>query len=320
MKRRVFHGILVCEAVFFVFLYLSREDLPRAFTAVMAFPFEQIGLGLRFLSLLGGIGNAVSVLLYLMLSLIPAGVLLLVGIKRRCDPEDKLLAILSGVLFFVLYLMINPGLISSYTRIAGGQHVGKAFLGGIVYSILFGYIALRILRQFYKADLGRLQQYIMVLLYGLNALFIFIVFGAQFGSLLDAIHTLQTGNVGHDHALGMSYVVLTLQYLVHTLPYLLNIFVVFAALDLMEAINRAHSAAVTAATELSRLCGKVLAVTVVSNIGLNLLQLLLIRRLLAVHGSVQIPILSITFVLAVLLLAQYILENKRLKDDNDMII
>jgi len=322
MKRRIFLGFLVCEAVLFMFLYLSRQALPRAFTAVMAFPFEQLGLGLRFLSLLGGIGNAISILLYLVLSLIPAGVLLLIGKKRRYCPEDALLAILSGVLFFVLYLMINPGFIGTYTRIAAGQKAGKAFLGGMIYSILIGYVILRILRQFYRADLGKLQYYMRILLYGLNGLFVLIAFGAQFGSLLDAYHSLRTGNVGNEHILGMSYVFLTLQYLVNVLPYLLNIFVVFAALDLLEAMksDRSTETTVTAAEGLSRLCGKALAVTVVSNLGFNLLQLIFIQRLMVVHGSVQIPLLSIAFVLAVLLLAQYIIENKRLKDANDLFI
>ena len=51
-----------------------------------------------------------------------------------------------------------------------------------------------------------------------------------------------------------------------------------------------------------------------------LLQFAFMKTLLVVNGSVQIPILSMAFVLAALLLAQYIKENKQLKDDNDMFI
>jgi hypothetical protein len=41
---------------------------------------------------------------------------------------------------------------------------------------------------------------------------------------------------------------------------------------------------------------------------------------MVINGTVQIPVLTIAFVLAVLLLSRFIAENKRLKDDNDMFI
>jgi len=322
MKHKKLCVFLACEAVLCILLHSAREILPRAFTAVMAFPFEQIGLGLRALSLSGDTGNIISIVLYTTLCLIPVGILYSLKRVRRLYPEDALLAVLSIVLFAVVYMMINPGLLGPYFGDAAGQSVTKAVLGGMVYSVLIGYAVLRILRLFFHADTGRLQKYLEILLCALNALFVYLAFGAYFSSLMDSFDALRSGNTGNEQSLGMSYLFLVLQYVVNALPYILDVLVVFAALELLDELSadRYSEAAVNASEKLSRLCGMALAVIVISNIGFNLLQLVFIKMLAVMNGSVQIPLISVAFTLAVLLLAQYIKENKQLKDDNDMFI
>ena len=322
MKRRALVIFLTFEAMLCMLLYLVREAVPTAFGAAMAFPFEQLGMGLRALSLSGGVGNLLSIVIYAALCLIPAMVLLLIRKKRRLQHEDVLLGLLSAVLFAVLYFMINPGMLGKYLGSAAGQSLGKAMLGGMVYSVLCSYLVLRILRLFFAADTGKLQKYLIALLYVLNALFVYLAFGACFADLLDAFQTLRKGNAGNEHLLGASYVFLVLKYLVDALPYVLNVLVVFSALRLLDELgaDRYSEAAVAAAEKLSLLCGFTLAVTVLSNIALNLLQLIFVRKLMTLNSSLQIPVLSIAFVLATLLMARFIGENKQLKDDYDMFI
>ncbi len=322
MRHKTFYIFLGCEAVLCILLYAAREALPGVFTAAMAFPFEQLGLGLRTLSLSGNVGNILSIILYSVTCLVPVFMLLKLRRRRKLQNEDMLLAILSILLFVVIYFMVNPGLLSTCLGTVAGQSIGKALLGGMVYSVLLGYVILRVLRLFFAADTGRLQKYISMLLFVLNILFVYLAFGAGFGSLMDSFDALRTGNTGHEQQLGMSYVFLILKYVVNVLPYLLDILVIFAVLSLLKELsnNRYSEASVIAAEKLSHLCGVALAITVISNIIFNLLQLVFIKMLLVVNGTVQIPLLSIAFVLAVLLLAQFIKENKQLKDDNNMFI
>ena len=322
MKRNVFVGILVVEALLCVVLRILQASFSGAFSAVMAFPFEQIGLGLRLLSLSGGIGNAAAIAVYFLVSLLPVAALLVVRKKRELRVEDGLLGLLSAVLFAVLYLMINPGVIGAMTSGATGQTLGKAILGGMVYSVLCGYFVLRVLRLFSVGGTDKLVRYMSAMLSLLNVLFVYLAFGASFDGLLNSIAALQAGNAGNEHLLGASYVFLVVQFLVDALPFVLNVFVVFAALRLLyEMRTDRYSAETVSATErMSRLCSVALAVTVLSNIGFNLLQLLFVKSLMVVNGSVQIPVLSITFVLAALLLTRFVAENKQLKDDNDMFV
>ncbi|MCL2631922.1 MAG: hypothetical protein FWD45_02370 [Coriobacteriia bacterium] len=59
---------------------------------------------------------------------------------------------------------------------------------------------------------------------------------------------------------------------------------------------------------------------ILTNVSFNLLQFLFVKSLVVTNGSVRIPIFSITFVLAALLLTRLTAESKQLKDDNDMFI
>jgi hypothetical protein len=336
MKHKTLWLLLIAEAAACVVLTLLQASLSGVFSAAMAFPFEQIGLVLRSLSLSGIIGDIAAWLLYIALSLSPALVLLILLIKRRFRPEDALLGVLSAVLFAVLYLMTNPAAIARLAGDAAMLPAGKAVLGVTAYSVLCGYLVLKLLRLFFAGGIEKLGKYMAVLLYLLNLLFVYLAFGACFGELLDSLKALSGGNTGSGPVLPLdapslplggrspdvSYVFLVLQYAVNALPYILNVFVVFAALRLLDEMrsDRYSQASVAAAERLSRLCGAALAATVLAGIAFNVLQLIFSRALLNVNSTVQIPVLSIAFVLAVLLLARFIAENKRLKDDNDLFV
>lgn len=322
MKRNVFIWILMAEALLCVVLRILQTSFTGVFSAVMAFPFEQIGLGLRLLSLSGGLGNAAAIVIYSAVSLLPVAALLVLRKKRKLHAEDGLLVLLSAALFAVLYLMINPGIMSPLAGGAAGQPVAKAVLGVMVYSVLCGYLVLRVLRLFSVGGTDKLVRYMSVMLHLLNILFVYIIFSSCIGNLLNSIESLKSGNAGNEHLLGASFFFLVLQFIADALPYVINVLVVFAALRLLNEMRAdRYSAGTVAATEhMSRLCSSALAVTVLSNIGFNLLQLLFVKSLMVVNSSAQIPVFSITFVLAALLLTRLVEENKQLKDDNDMFI
>jgi hypothetical protein len=322
MKQKILMVFLGAEALACVLFGILQTSFTGAFSAVMAFPFEQLGMGLRSLSLSSGLGNTAAIIVYFAASLLPIAALLILRKKRKLCAEDGLLGLLSAVLFGILYIMINPGLISTGTGGIAAQSVGKAILGGMVYSVLCGYFVLRVLRLFSNGGTEKLVRYMSVMLRLLNVLFVYLIFGACFNGLLNSIAALQAGNVGNEHLLGASYVFLILQFVVDALPYAFNVLVVFAALRLLDEmrLDRYSIETVAAAGQISRLCAAALMAMVLANIGFNLLQLLFAKSLVVINSSVQIPIFSITFVLAALLLTRLVTENKQLKDDNDMFI
>jgi len=277
----------------------------------MAFPYAQIGQGLRALSLSGAVGNAIAIVLYGFVCLLPMSVLLFIRGKRAVD---AILPLISIVLFVVMYYMINPGVIP---MVAG--HIEQAVLGSIVHSLILAYLVMKILQLFGAAtDLGR---YIGVMLHLLNMLFVFVIFGLVFSRMIAAFTMLEAGNTGSNQ-LGMTYAFLVLQHVVNALPYALNIWVVFAALRLHSAFrnNQYSDETIAAARCVSQVCTMALAVTVLTGAGFNLLQLIFIRRLHVVSSNINFPVASILFVLGALLLTRYIAENQLLKDENDQFV
>jgi len=218
--------------------------------------------------------------------------------------------------------MINPGVIGAWTGGIAAPSVWKAILGSMVYSVLCGYLVLRILRLFSDFGSEKLVGYMSVMLYLLAVLFVYLIFGACFHGLLNSISALQAGNLGNEQLLGASYLFLVMQYIVDALPYAFHVLVVFAALRLLDErkADRYSAETVVAAGQLSRLCETALVAMVLANVGFNLLQLVFAKSLRVINSSLQIPVFSITFVLAALLLARLIAENKQLKDDNDTFI
>jgi hypothetical protein len=322
MKRKTLWVILATEAAVCVLLRVLQASFSGVFSAVMAFPFEQIGMGLRALSLSGAWGNAAAIVLYAAIALVPAAILLPLARHRPLHGEDGLLVLLSATLFAVLYGMVNPGMVATIFGGTEGLPVAKAILGGTVYSVLCGYLVLRVLRLFFGSGTGHLLKYLSAMLIVLNLLFVYGAFGAAFGSLMDSIAKLQAGNTDSGQQLGVSYAFLILQFVVDGLPYVLNVSVAFAAMRLVDELrlDRYSAGAVAAAGKLSQLCGGALAATALASMAFNLLQLLFARSLRVIYGSVQIPLLSFAFMLAVLLLSQFISENKQLKDDNNLFI
>lgn len=322
MKRITFKGLLALEALICLLLFLIKEKLPAVITSVVAFPFEQIGLVLRSLSLAGTLGNILAWMLYVLISLSPVMVLYFMRKRSGTHKEDILLLVLCGVLFGVLYFMINPLLMGGVMFLDNMTMVGKTFLSGTFYSVLVGYLVLRTLRTFYDSGMEKIQKYLMILLSILNVYFVFHVFGLSFGGFLEARQILYAGNTGVGSEILLSEIFLFLQYAVMALPYFLNIFVVFSIIDLLKemTLDRYSEATTKSAHNLSGICRWTLTVTVLTNMGFHILQFLFSSQIRALNSTLGIPVFSLVFVLAVLMLTQFVQENKALKDDNDMFI
>lgn len=324
MKRNIFYFTLAIEALLCIAFVVLNMSFANAFSGIMAFPFEQIGLVLRSLSLTGKLGNIFALVLYISLSLLPVIFLLRAQSKHGLHQEDSLLILLSTVLFASLYLMTNPTHIGKILGSFGFSNVlvGKAVLGSTVWSVISGYVILRFLRLSFDSGTTKLQAYLSALLHLLSFLFIFAIFGVGLKNMLTSLSTIKSNNNGTESGLTTTYVFIVLRYLVDWLPYILNIITVVFTLDLLSSMQQDSysESTVNSASRLSRWCGKALITVVVSGIALNLLQLIFARSLRDINGTVNIPITSILFVLATLLFARLISENRRLKSDNDLFI
>ncbi len=321
MKRKILYYILIAEAI----LCTAHAVIPifslNTFAGILAFPFEQIGAGLRLLSLSGFLGNVVAILLYSAFCLSPCAVLLLRK-PHKFFLEDIFILLFSLSLFFVIYQMVNPGGIAIAGGFAEGLPIAKAVLGGTVYSLLASVVILRMLRLFYSSEENKVQRYLLVLLFLINMLFVAVIFSGGVNELIRSFAVVKVNNSGNERLFGINYFFMGLRFAVDYLAYAFNISIVFGAMTLLQNVtqNQYSDDTIASAKKLSKICGVALCAVVCSNVVFNILQILFAKQLFKVNSSIQIPLFSTAFVLVCLLFTRLIKENKELKDENDSII
>ena len=334
-NQRSFFVFLGMEALLLLALVLLGATDGLWASGLLGFPFVQIGCGLRVLSLLGGVGNVLALVIYVVISASPLIYLVWLWKKRELFAEDCLLVVLSILTFFTLYYMVNPGLIPGIADFlwSDGGAFYQSLYSGTIYGLLFCYAILRIIRLLKEARKEALQKYLAILLRVIAVVFVYLAFGACVQNLLAEIENLRAGNTmlveGWNPFAGLvysgldvSYGFLVLRCLANMVPYLLDVAVTLAALDLLTAmeVDRYSEESIRASEKLSSLCIASLSATVVVSAVMNLLQLMFLGVLHTVHIHVYVPVLSVAFVLAVLLLNRLMGENKSLKEDNDLFI
>lgn len=284
---------------------------------ILGFPFEQIGDMLRKLSLGSGVGNVIAIAVYVLLSLSPLIIRLLFVKKKRIRIEDVLLVVLSGLLFGTLYLMINPMMLEEIFGEVGMIMNGSIF-GACIYSVLVGYFLIGMLRRLVKAEIGDFKRCAAPVMWLMNVMYVYVIVGQIFVQYLDTLKQLRSMDMDSVVNVG----VISVTYIAETLPYVFSIFVVCALLKLFGelGLDKYSEGTVNAAGRLSGISSVTLGITIVSSVLVNILQFVAASGLNSVKTSVSIPVEQIIFLTVALLMARYIGENKKLKEDNDMFI
>ena len=308
MKRKAFLLLLAVETVLLGALVLLSGFAPTIFSSLTAFPFEQVGAVLRWLSLKGGAYNGLALMLWAAAVLLPVLPVLAHFGERARLWEHLTLALTAAFLGDALFRFANPA--AWGTSEPSIRIVMNAMLGGTVWSLLICWAVLRLLRRLRAG--GEVYGYLRALLYGLCVLFV----GAMSVSGAGELARVLTGESG---VADSTFAVLSC--VAAALPYGMDTAVTLSGISLLERLLAGDRAEATVCAEtLSRRCCLALGVVTAVTAGMNILQVALAARLSQVNVEVQLPLISLTFALGALVLARLIAENGRLSDENDSFI
>lgn len=316
MRRKAFYTVLAAEAVLCTLLAFAQSNSGIWLTSVLSFPFEPLGRLLRGLSLGSRAGDVFAWALCVVISELPLWLFFRLLGRRRW--MDALLPLASLLIFMALYLAVNPSLAGRWLGEAGAL-MGLALPGGAVYSTLLTWCVLRLADRMETAEIHGLAR---ALLWALGMAFVFAAFGSALSALLREISAMRAGNTAAGQPVGFTSVVLTMGYLVEALTWLLDLWVLSAALSLLDAVevDRKSEAVALWAGELYRRGRISLSCSLSTALCYDLLQILLSRRLLRIHTTLRLPIFSVAFLLIMLIVSRLLRENKDLRDDNDLFI
>jgi len=286
---------------------------------LFSFPFAQVSGLLRLMSLASPTGNIVAILLYGLIGLAPLLALLWRGKKRKAGIEDSLLVIVSALLFFVMYVMVNPVLISEHFV---DLSLGKAVLGGILYSVLIGYFILRLLRRVNNSKTSEILGWMQLFLALIAAVLVLSVFYLGVAGLADTIQEVKSANTDPSVSLAATNVLIIIRFFLQQIPNVLSIGLLLLAIELAGALRKEKfgKETVKLAGRLGTFCKLTVAVTVISTIVSNLIQVIFSRSLLNSGFTVDIPLSAVVLMLILLVLTQYFDDSSKLKEDNQLII
>ncbi len=295
---------------------------------LFSFPFRQIGLLLRKLSLTGGAGNAAAVALYIAICLLPVIWLIfrILRLGRKFRPVDLWLPVISAALFPVIYVMINPGCLPSSMAFMEGSELCVCLWSAI---IVYGVMAVRAAISVSGEE--RLLRCLQIGIMVLAAVLVLSVPAGIFTQLQSQIDAVEAGNadparaaiagIGLEDPLKPTIIFLWFKYFMDCIPTIVLLPVLRAGYSLTKCFGQdKYGQETIAATDtLCRICLHVLPVMVVEPFIMNLLQLAGgSLRSLAFH--ISFPAVQIVLVICVLLLGRFFASAKALKDENQMII
>ncbi len=280
----------------------------------LAWPFTALGALLRNLSLSGGIGNALSICLFALVSLAP----LYGWCRSRRRAEDWLLVAMALVLGFVLYLMVNPGLRPALMQ----NEVGDVLYAGAIWSLAITWGILKLLRSGEDILSGNIYRALRIFLLILAAELLVTGIAGGFSSLWGRMEALDAGNTMPGVRLGTTKVFFVVDFLVSALEKGLLSWILLKSVNLLKLLETEpySGEALRAGLDVGNWCRNTLAAVSLSSLALNLGQVFFAARLHNIDLTVRIPVGSLALAFGILALTRLLTAGKELKDDNDLFI
>ena len=332
MKRSQMKTLLLIEGAVCLTLTLALRLIEGAAFSFAAFPGSAAGQGLSMLAGTGRFGFALALTLYAFLVLLPLYALARIRARRDWKAEDTLLGLCSLAVAGALF----PRGWVTYWSTSAETLFPRLAWQWLLFALLAGWVVLRLLRRFSDGGTQELLKLFRVLLGLAAAYFVFAVFFAEFAGLLTAIDTLKAGNTAFtadtllpaaaditgSKSLAFSYIILALRFGAKSLPTLFAAATAYFAIGLLDTMENGAFTQESAAyaPKLAAWCVKVLKLSVLLALAVNLLQAVCAPLILSTSISIPLPVLELCFVLAALLGARLIASNVALAADNDLFI
>lgn len=332
MKRDRIKTLLLAEAIVCALLAFALRLIEGDAFSIVGFPGGAIGRGLSTLAASGRFGFALALTLYAFCVLLPLYVFVRIRAKRAWKAEDALLALISAAIACALF----PRGWVAYWSTSAEALFPRLSWQWLISALLVGWVVLRLLRRFSDGGTQELLKLFRALLILAAAYFVFEVCFAEFAGLFSAIDALKAGNTAFtadtvlpvatditgSKSLVFSYVILALRFASEVLPTLLAAATAYFAIGLLDTMEDGAFTQESAAyaPKLAEWCVKVLKISVLFALAVNVLQAVCAPLILSTSISIPLPVLELCFVLAALLGARLIASNVALAADNDLFI
>ncbi len=309
MKKKKLYLFLAIEAIIILLIILATRNSYENTASLLSFPFGLIGEALRKLSLRGGAFNVLSIVIYSVICISPIAGLFLYSREAKAFPEKLALGFLSPVFFFCLYRIINPT--NFEFRLLEGLPTSVPIMSLTIDSFVLLYLILRLVRVLRSSDKEGLYRYLRIFMSVLS----FVAVAALVITVVkDFIFKLPEAGSRLDVS------ALTLKTILDATVLLLTLLIALQVIKLTDVLQEDCAELAQVSKKLCTLCCVSLITGTVSSVVMNGFNALFISRLNFTEATLSIPVYEIIFSLITLLLTRLMIENKDLREDNELII
>ena len=309
MKKKKLYLFLAIEAIIISLIILATCNSYENTASLLSFPFGLIGEALRKLSLRGGAFNVLSIVIYSVICISPTAGLFLYSREAKTFPEKLALCFLSPVLFFCLYRIINPT--NFKFRLLEGMPTSVPIMSLTIDSFVLLYLILRLVRVLRSSDKESLYKYLRIFM----AVLAFVAVAAITITVIkDFIFKLPEAGSRLDMA------ALIFKTVFDVAVILLTLIISLQVIKLTDVLSGDCAELARVSQKLCTLCCVSLITGTVSSVVMNGFNALFMSRLSFTDVSLSIPVYEIIFSLITLLLTRLLIENKDLREDNELII
>ena len=321
MKKNIHKLILIETFIGIVCAFICQRaiHLTNALE-ILYLPFDWIGKGLRYLSLNSTIGNVAAIIIYLLICMLPTIYVLYRKRKQVWKVEDILFLVSTLLLFYILYMFINPGEI--YQKMAeifqadyNSLRVMKIGYVLFLYSILFAWMLLKAIR-FLSDD--HQKSWKDHLYHGMKILLcITISYYTIWISYVKIFEILQKMGNGVKEISRDAW----LKTLLPILPVCLMIFLLISMINVVKAMQQqSEEAQIIEISNLASTAKVVAVVTVIVDLVMNFYQFLASTQLQDVNFTLNLSVEPVMIAFGALIFHEYFKRTKQLKEENDQFI
>lgn len=290
---------------------------------LLAFPWAQIGMMLRRLSVSGAAGNALAWSLYILISLIPAAVWMRIRRRKMEKKTDIFLPVFSLLLFGFLYLAVNPAYLFRLSGASAAQTTSSVLLASCalaVDSLLILYLVVRLLRSWKTMESRKLIRNLRYFFYLFGFVMVLLVFAGGPADFMSALQKVQEGNTADVGA--TTRFLVAMKTLAACLPDAAQLLLSVLAVCLLNAMEEDiyGEKTVQNAELLAGVCGISLVVNLSFLVCCNVLNLILQSGSSDSSFMAGIPLGYIGFSLILTLIARNLSSGRNLKKDYDLFI
>lgn len=305
---------------------------------LLAFPWAQIGMMLRRLSMSGAAGNVLAWILYILISLIPAALWMGTRHRKRAEKAgisdmnressaagkaDIFLPVFSLMVFGLLYLAVNPAYLFRLTGASAAQTTSSVLMASCalaVDSLLILYLVVRLLRSWKTMESRKLIRNLRYFFYLFGFLMVILVFAGGPADFISALQKVQEGNTADVGA--VTRFLVAMKTLAACLPDVTQLLLSVLAVSLLGAMEEDiyGEKTVQNAEVLAVVCGISLVVNLSFLVCCNVLNLMFQSGSSDSSFTAGIPLGYIGFSLILTLIARSLSSGRDLKKDHDLFI